>query len=89
MSANVRQKLAASLTKELRTVKDKASLMVFIQRIDQQEFALYLYRNRRRHWCFDFTDHPYKKGYAHYLMDDGVSTGTCKWENLYRVLVVR
>jgi hypothetical protein len=50
---------------------------------------LYLYRNRRRHWCFDFTEHPYKKGYTHYLMDDGVSSGTCRWENLYRVLVVR
>ncbi len=87
MSNPVRQKLAASLTKELRTVKDKTSLMVFIQRIDQQEFALY--GKRRRHWCFDFTEHPYKKGYAHYLMDDGVSNGTCKWENLHRVLVVR
>ena len=82
-----RKTLAASLTKELRTVKDKASLLVFIQRIEQREFALY--GKRRRHWCFDFTEHPYKKGYAHYLMDDGVSNGTCRWENLYRVLVVR
>ena len=89
MSANGRQKLAASLTKELVSVKNRNSLLDFIRKIEQREFALYLYRNRRRHWCFDFTDHPYKKGYAHYRMDDGVSKGTCKWENLYRVLVVR
>jgi hypothetical protein len=48
-----------------------------------------LYGKRRGYWCTEFTEHPYKKGYAHYLMDDGVSSGTCKWENLYRVLVVR
>ncbi len=89
MSANGRLKLAASLTKQLVNVKNRNSLLDFIRKIEQQEFALYLYRKRRRHWCFDFTEHPYKKGYAHYRMDDGVSSGTCKWKNLYQVLVVR
>ncbi len=89
MSANGRQKLAASLTKELVNVKNRSDLLDFIRKIEQREFALYSYRKHSRHWCFDFAQHPYKKGYAHYLMDDGVSNGTCRWENLYRVLVVR
>ncbi len=87
MSANGSQKLAASLTKELVNIKNRSELLDFIRKIEQREFALY--GKRRRHWCFDFTEHPYRKGYAHYLMDDGVSNGTCKWENLHRVLVVR
>ena len=87
MSDTGRKTLAASLTKELVNVKNRNSLLDFIRKIEQHEFALY--GKRRRHWCFDFTEHPYKKGYAHYLMDDGVSNGTCRWENLYRVLVVR
>ena len=89
MSDTGRKTLAASLTKELVNVKNRSDLLDFIRKIEQREFALYSYRNHSRHWCFDFTEHPYKKGYAHYLMDDGVSNGTCKWENLYRVLVVR
>lgn len=89
MSDTSRKILAASLNKELRTIKDKASLIKFIRKIDQHGEGFALYGKRRGYWCFDFTDHPYKKGYAHYLMDDGRSTGTCRWENLYRVLVVR
>lgn len=82
-----RKTLAASLNKELVNIKNRSDLLKFIRKIEQREFALY--EKRRRRWCFDFTEHPYKKGYAHYLMDDGVSSGTCRWENLYRVLVVR
>ena len=94
MSDTGRKKLAATLTKELRTVKDKASLVEFIRKIDKigEGFALHSKRKRKHSngpWCFDFTEHPYRKGYAHYLMNDGISSGTCRWENLYRVLVVR
>ena len=89
-----REEIAASLTNELRDIKDKSSLIEFIKKIDKigEGFTLHSKRIRKYGsgpWCYAFTEHPYKKGYAHYLMNDGISTGTCKWENLYRVLVVR
>lgn len=81
---------ADQLNELLKNVRGRESFSVFMHAMRQsKEGDFHLYGRRRGYAAFSFTPHPYKLGYAHYLLDDGVSTGTCRWENLYRVLTVR
>ena len=72
----------------LKQVQNREQLMALLAAMNKST-NLALFGKRRGYHAFDFTEHPHKPGYAHYLFDDGVSTGCCRWGNLWRVLAVR
>jgi hypothetical protein len=71
----------------LKAVKDRESFQLFEKRLALTPAALYMRKSMR---CpFSFSSVPWSAERAHYLIDDGVSTGMCLWKNLYRVMKVK
>ena len=72
---------------QLRDVKDKEDFFDLLNTIKKSKVAFEIRSKRSGRRVFSFSEHinPEK---CHYLIDDGVSVGICRWENLHRVLYI-
>ena len=73
------------MQRKLREVKDYDDFKHFLKSVRENDFELHSKRSGRR--VFGFNE-SYNPEYCDYAIDDGVSVGHCKWENLYRVIYV-
>ena len=69
---------------ELRQVKSYDDFKDFLDKI-KGKHELRSKRSGRRVFGFSKYTNPEK---CHYLIDDGISTGLCYWENLHKVIFV-
>lgn len=80
----------------LKTVKNHADFKALMTLINSDEEAPFIVVKRRGYRAFAFDNYRYRIGdeihvnpeYCDYLIDDGISRGKCRWENLYRYLSV-
>ncbi len=75
----------------LRAVKDELGFRNFEHRLACTCYYRHseLQGKRRGYHAYAFTAIPWKPTEAHYLFDDGISTGRSQWKNLWRSLRVR
>ena len=82
-----RKVIEHELNEDLKAVKSFHDYKAFMAKAGQ--YDAYLYGKRRGYWAFSFRPDPYEPTRVNYLYDDGVSVGSSKWENLWRVLIVK
>lgn len=83
------KKVVDELNATLRLVKTWEEFQAWQKTMDEPGLGLCLY-SRRRPGCYAYAFSPLPFGRRlHYLLDDGVSTGRCLPENLWKVLFVR
>ena len=74
---------------QVRNQDDFKVLMTFLRNATLQNALLELRTKRLGKHVIYSCKHPSRHGVCHYTLDDGLSVGNCRWENLHRVLVVR
>lgn len=87
-----------ALNDRLAEVRSEADMADVVNKVIEAGYSLRMARGRSYHLAstqgkhhpdaYSFTDHPHKPGYCHYLIDDSVSSGTCRWENLHGVIEI-
>lgn len=82
---NWRDRENVFMQRKLREVEDYESFMQFFNKIKGSQ-EIRSKRSGRR--AFSFSEDKFNKAKCHYLIDDGHSTGLCRWENLHNVLFV-
>jgi len=79
------------LNQELKKVRSLEDLKILLKEASfgMKHGSYFLYGNRKGYRVYEFTPYPPNPKKTHYLYDDGISTGVCRYENLYRYLVFR
>jgi len=73
------------LDDKLKEVKNYKDFKAFMKLLKEHDYRLFSKRSGRYVFLFREDYNPNK---AHYLIDDGVSVGHCRWGNLYKYLEV-
>lgn len=75
----------------LKAVKTEADFREFQYRLAATSYyrEVQIEGRRRGYEAFDFTPLPWNANKAHYLYNDGASTGRALWKNLWMALKVR
>jgi len=71
----------------LQQVSSLEQFRKFYETLNKSPIPFALYRKKTNKALGNFAER--QPGICHYTLDDGIGAGDCRWENLYRVLVVR
>jgi hypothetical protein len=71
------------LMEKFKEVQTHDDFKKWLKVAKENELMLVTKRTHRRVFAFQKNYNP---NYAYYLIDDGVSTGRCRWENLWKYL---
>jgi len=79
------------LNQELKEVHNLEGLDILLRKaaFEMGYGQYFLYGKRRGYNAYEFTPYPLNPKKTHYLYNDGISTGLCRYENLYRYLKFR